>query len=65
MKDAYNLQGKPEIPVGKTNGSRHSFWKTSQNIYFAVARAGSKQCSQLPLEDLGASTHDTRPNRHQ
>ena len=24
--------GKPEIPVGKSNGSRHSIWETSENM---------------------------------
>jgi len=24
--------GKPEIPVGKSNGSRHSIWKASENM---------------------------------
>jgi len=24
--------GKPEIPAGKSNGSRHSVWETSENM---------------------------------
>ena len=24
--------GKPEIPVGKSNGSRHSVWEASENM---------------------------------
>jgi len=24
--------GKPEIPVGKSNGSRHSMWEASENV---------------------------------
>jgi len=24
--------GKPEIPVGKSNGSRHSIWEASENM---------------------------------
>jgi len=24
--------GKPEIPVGKSNGSRHSMWEASENM---------------------------------
>jgi len=24
--------GKPEIPVGKSNGSHHSIWEASENM---------------------------------
>ena len=26
--------GKPEIPVGRSNGSRHSVWEASENLGF-------------------------------
>ena len=26
--------GKPEIPVGRSNGSRHSVWEPSENLGF-------------------------------
>jgi len=29
---AYIYMGKPEVPVGKSNGSRHSIWEASENM---------------------------------
>jgi len=28
----YHLHGKPAIPVGKSNGLRHSIWEASENM---------------------------------
>ena len=28
--------GKPKIPVGKSNGSRHSVWETSENMGYVL-----------------------------
>ena len=34
-------QGKPEIPVGKSNGSRHFVWKASENMCCDLRRCKS------------------------
>ena len=34
IRSAYRLHGKPEIPVGKSNGTHHSIWSTSEIMGF-------------------------------
>ena len=39
--------GKPEIPVGKSNGSRHSVWEASENMGCNMRRCYFSTLSSL------------------